>query len=101
MQQAIADMQDYRQALAARYAELETMGYRLRLELERVPHWKGQIQYLVRIVRLYEDGGIVEELMESYVGKDRRKALSRFEELIKQRPGIEAVKDIERRQWER
>ena len=33
--------------------------------------------------------------------KQRREALARFEELKKQRPGIETVKDIERRSWER
>ena len=33
--------------------------------------------------------------------KQRREALARFEELKKQRPGIEIVKDIDRRSWER
>ena len=43
----------------------------------------------------------VKELNEHYTGKQRREALARFEELRKQRPGIELVKDIQRRSWER
>ena len=34
-------MQEYRQALAARYAQLETMPYTRRLKLERNPNWRG------------------------------------------------------------
>ena len=97
----IEGLKDYRRALAARYAELETMTYADRLELERYPHWSGGIKYYVRIVRTYEDSTSENVLSETYRGKERRKALDRFEELKKQRPGIDAVKDIERKSWER
>lgn len=43
----------------------------------------------------------IQELNEHYTGKQRREALARFEELRKQRPGIELVKDIEKRSWEK
>jgi len=49
----------------------------------------------------YEDGTEIQELNEHYTGKQRREALARFEELRKQRPGIELVKDIEKRSWEK
>ena len=101
LEKLIDDLKDYRQALAARYAQLETMTYKERLELERYPHWSGGISYYVRIVRTYEDGTSENVLSETYSGKERRKSLDRFEELKKQRPGIEAIKDIERRSWER
>ena len=101
-EETIAALPDYRRALAARYAELESAPYALRLELERKPSYNGSgVLYYVRIIRAYQDGTEVLELNEAYTGKDRRQALARFEELKKQRPGIETVKDIERRGWER
>ena len=101
-EETIAALQDYRRALAARYAELESAPYALRLELKREAGWRGKgVDYYVNIYRTYEDGTEVMELNEHYTGKQRREALARFEELKKQRPGIEAVKDIERRSWER
>lgn len=98
----IEALKEYRQALAARYAQLTTAPYKLRLEIERDPHWRNQgVDYYVRIVKTYEDGTEIKELNEHYTGKQRREALARFEELRKQRPGIETVKDIARRSWEK
>ena len=98
----IASLKEYRQALAERYAMLQTAPYKLRLELERKPSYNGSgVLYYVRIVREYQDGTEVQELAETYQGKQRREALARFEELKKQRPGIEIMKDIEKRSWER
>lgn len=98
----IADLTEYRKGLAARYAQLTTAPYSLRLELERYPanSFHG-VSFEVRIIKRYEDGTTVPELIEKYPGKERRQALARFEELKKQRPGIELWKDIERRSWER
>ena len=98
----IEALKEYRQALAERYATLQTAAYKLRLELKREAGWRGKgVDYYVNIYRTYEDGTEVMELNEHYTGKQRREALARFEELKKQRPGIETVKDIERRSWER
>lgn len=97
-QKLIADLTEYRQALAARYAELQIMPYRRVL---RVKRWKSDnVSYYVTICREYEDGTRTEELRESYSGKDRHTALKRFEELKKQNPGIEAEKDIAKSKWE-
>lgn len=97
------DLREYRQALAARYAELETMPYTERLELERRPDgWRGgNITYYLRTVRRYQDGTETITAHESFPGKQRRDALKRFDELRRQRPGIEAIKDIEKKSWER
>lgn len=96
------DLKQYRQALAARYAKLSAMPYKLRLSLIRHAPWSGRgVTFDLRIIRIYEDGTAVDELHEHYTGKQRREALARFEELKKQRPGIEIVVDIERRSWER
>ena len=101
LQAIIADLQEYRQALAARYGQLVTMPYRRELLIERHPAWGNHgISYVLTITRILEDGTKQEELRESYTGKDRSTALKRFEELKKQNPGIEATKDIEKRQWE-
>lgn len=100
---AIEALTDYRKALATRYAELTTMPYTLRLELERrrEGYRDPRVFYHIRIVRNYEDGTKINELTEKYKGQQRREALARYEELKKQRPGIEAVKDIEKSPWER
>lgn len=101
-QQTIEALQEYRQALAARYAALATAPYSLRLELKRTPGWRDRgVDYYVTLYKTYEDGTEIMELNEHYKGKQRREALARFEGLKKQRPGIEAVKDIERRSWEK
>lgn len=94
-------LRDYRQALAARYGELETMPYTRLLKLERHPHWKGHIEYIVTITRTYPDKTVIDELREVYPGKERKKAFERIAELLKQYPGIPYEKDIERRSWER
>lgn len=101
LEKLIEDLKDYRKALSARYGELETMAYSRQLKLERNPHWRGNIEYTVTITKTFEDGSQVKDLNESYPGKERRKAISRFEELKKQFPGIESVVDIEKRQWEK
>ena len=100
LESIIADLKDYRQALAARYGELETMPYTRLLKLERCPHWKGNIEYTVTITKTFPDKTEIKELREVYSGKDRRKAISRYEALNKQFPGIPCEMDIEKRQWE-
>ena len=101
-QALLDDLAEYRQALAERYAALSTMPYNLRLELARVPDWgSGRVKYYVRLVKTYEDSTAVNELKEVFKGQQRRDAIARFEALRKERPGIEAVKDIERRAWEK
>ena len=101
LESIIADLKEYRQALAARYGELETMAYKRKLKLERFPAMSYHgISYVVTIKRILADGTEQEELRESYEGKERRTAIARYAELLKQNPGIEAEKDIEKRQWE-
>lgn len=94
-------LKDYRKDLAARYGELETMPYTRLLKLERHPHWKGHIEYIVTITRKYSDKTEIDELREVYPGKERKKAFDRTAQLLKQFPGIPYEKDIERRSWER
>lgn len=97
----IENLKDYRQALAARYGELETMPYTRLLKLERCTHWKGKIEYIVTITRQYSDKTDVQELREVFPGKERKKAFERYNSLLKQYPGIHNEMDIEKRQWEK
>lgn len=99
--QIIEDLKDYRQALAARYGELETMPYKRVLQLERCPHWKGHIEYILTITRTHEDKTKVKELREVFPGKERHKAIARYHELRKQYPGIDSEMHVEKRSWER
>ena len=94
-------LRDYRKDLAARYGELETMPYTRLLKLERHPHWKGNIEYIITITRQYSDKTDVQELREVYPGKERRKAFDRYHALLKQSPGIHNEMDIEKRSWEK
>lgn len=92
-------LRDYRKDLAARYGELETMPYTRRLKLERHPHWKGHIEYIVTITRKYSDKTEIDELREVYPGKERKKAFDRYNALLRQYPGIHNEMDIEKRSW--
>ncbi len=97
----VAQLIDYRQALAARYNALATMPSHDSLLLQRCISSGNAKVYYVRRFRHYEDGTKIETETERYPGKERHKALARFDELLKQYPGIEATRDIERKSWER
>lgn len=97
----IEQLTDYRRALAVRYGQLETMTYTDNLSLTRYPDYGGGVRYVIEIARTYEDGTRQKILKETRCGKERREALRRYEELRRARPGIEAVKDIEKRDWEK
>ena len=98
-QETISALQDYRRALADRYAALSTAPYKLRLELERRHEGfrPSKIYYYVRIRKIYEDGTEIVEQSERFTGAERRKAIARFETLKKERAGIEILKNIEKR----
>lgn len=101
LETTIEALKGYRQALAARYGELETMSYTRLLKLERRPHWRGNIEYTVTITRTLADGTAIPELREVFPGNERHKAKSRFQTLQKQYPGIPTEQDTEKRTWER
>ena len=97
----ITALREYQQELSKRAAQLETMGYKLSLTLERYKRYQGGVEYYITLTKTLDDGTQIKVLSETYTGKERRQAIARFEALKKQRPGIEAVKDIEKESWER
>ena len=96
----IEQLTEYRQDLAARYAQLATMPSKDSVKLERYNGYNG-ITYYIRHFTEYEDGTKVETATETFPGKERHTALKRFAQLKKERPGIEYVMDIEKKSWER
>lgn len=101
LERYISQLKDYRQALAVRYAELETMPFHYRLKLRRYVCYNHRKEYYLTIDKILSDGSVVNEIREVYPGKEWHKALARFEEIKKQRPGIIAEKDIEKGRWEK
>ena len=97
----ITALREYQQELAKRAAQLETMGYKLLLTLKRYKRYQGGVEYYITLTKTLDDGTQIKVLSETYTGKERRHAIARFEALKKERPGIEAVKDIEKESWER
>lgn len=100
-EETAAALREYRQALAARYAQLSTMPYTYRLELKREKAWKGAVTYYLRLLRVYEDGHEEIEQRAEYPGTARHKAIKDYQAALKTRPGIDAVMNIEKGRWER
>lgn len=97
----ITALREYQQELTKRAAQIETMGYKLLLKLERYKRYQGGVEYYITLIKTLDDGTQITELSETYTGKERRQAIARFEALKKERPGIEAIIDIEKKSWER
>lgn len=102
MEEYIESLKGYRQALADRYNQLVTMPYTLHLELvRRKGYFDKRVTYTLRLYRLYEDGHKQDEQKTTYSGAERKKAFSDFEEVKKQRPGIDYKIDVEKAKWEK
>ena len=101
MEETAAALRGYRQALAARYAELSAMAYTYRLELVRNRAWKGPVTYHLRLIRCYADGHEEKEAVKTYPGPERHKAIKDYQAALKARPGIETRCMIEKSRWER
>ena len=97
----ITALREYQQELSKRAAQLETMGYKLLLTLKRYKRYQGGVEYYITLIKTLDDGTQIKVLSETYTGKERRQAIARFEALKKERPGIEAIIDIEKKSWER
>lgn len=99
----IKRLKEYRVQVAKRAALLETAPYNLRLSIVRRRPWHTDpVTYSITISRIYLDKSIrpLEILRETYPGKERHKALARFDELKRQYAGIETVVDIAKSKWE-
>lgn len=96
----IENMQEYRQALTARYNALATMPSTQEIKLERYPY-TGKVSYYVRVTTVYEDGTRNETFWQRYTGKERAAAIAHYGKLCRQYPTAAHIKDIARKPWEK
>lgn len=99
-------LKEYRKTLYDRAQEICAASYRLQLKIQRhLDGWKGdKKRYTVTLSKIYDTAANVkgENLIEeTFDGKERFKALKRFEALRKEYPNTEAIKDIDKKSWER
>lgn len=95
----IERLKEYRLELSERAQELETMKNHIRVSLIREKHWyDSKIYYHIITEKVYEDGTQERIKSESYdyTGKERHKAINKFEEIKKANPYYEFVKNIEK-----
>lgn len=100
----IAFLKQYQKDLCARYQEITATNYTLFLLLKRhINSYTNAKTYEITISRRYTENRIadVQILREVFEGRDRHKALKRFEELKKQYPNIDNAMEIEKHRWER
>ncbi len=104
LEEVITRLKEYRKELYEHTQKLHAMKSYLQLQLKRTKsYYDKKVYYYVTITRLYPDNADMKQtvLYETYSGTERRAALSRFEALKKEYPGIEAIKDIEKGRWEK
>lgn len=97
-------LKEYQKALYTRYQEIANANYRLFMHLERaVSYYDHKKTYIITIAKRFDGKNIEDEviLREKFDGKERHKALKRFEALKKEYPNIEHDTDIEKKRWER
>ncbi len=102
-EQMIATLKEYQQALYERYQEIYSTNYKLFLKIERRVKYDNSKSYAITICKRFDGNNVADEeiLREVYEGKERHKALKRFEALKKEYPNIENEQDIAKRHWER
>lgn len=94
-------LKEYRQALAVRYGQLETMPYKDELSLTRQKAYRGPVTFTVRLERRYSDGTTVNVFTEVFSGKERKQAVAKFNAMKSERPGIAASVDLDKAVWEK
>lgn len=88
-------MQNYREELAERAKALCTMKTSKRITLKREHAYN--IKYHLTVETVYEDGSAREDID----GKERHKAISKFDELCKTYRSAEQIKNIDIPEWEK
>lgn len=96
-------LEEYRKTLFDRYQEIVSAPFKLVLRLERYVHYSGTKSYIITLSKRFEGNKIDDEEIkrETFEGKERHKALKRFEELRKEYPTTETEIDIEKKRWEK
>ena len=100
---SIETLKEYRKTLYTRYQEICAAPFKMFLHIERRINFDNHKRYIITISKRFEGKNIKDEeiLREVYEGRERHKALARFEALKKEYPNIENDTDIAKRSWER
>ena len=103
LEETIEKLKEYRKELYQHTQQLQGMESRLQLKIKRERRYSGKIYYYVTVKRIYPANEKMynDLISEHYEGADRHTAIKRYEQLKKQYPGIEAIKDIEKGRWEK
>lgn len=104
LEEALADLKEYRRMLAERAAVLATAASDWRLTFIRSRRCRdAPISYIVTLEKVFANPYIKPEPVETYhfTGKERAAAKKKFEELRKSHPGIDTLVNIDKKAWER
>lgn len=105
MEENIRLVKEYRKGLYEHTQKLQEMESYLKLELIRSKKsWgDGKVYYYLTINRKYPDNEnmVKSVLSETYPGTERSAAFKRYNQLLKEYPGIIAEKHVEKSMWER
>ena len=102
--QVVELLQEYRRKLHERAQAFFGCGFSLLLKIWReVNYYNNKKFYFVEIQKTpdVQNAAPMQLLQERYEGKERHKAIARFEELKKLYPNIPTEKDINKSKWER
>lgn len=101
----IETMESYQQLIYDRVQALAQAQYHMEIHLRRERRYynDNKVFYYLEAVKVYDTPGIEPETIERtvYPGTERHKALADYAAYQKTHPGIIAVKDIAKGQWER
>ena len=108
LEETINTLKKYRKALFEHTQAIQDLESHLQLELKRYRRYDNKVHYYkvhyyVTVKRIYPANERMynDIISEHYDGTQRHEAIKRYEQLKKQYPGIEAVKDIEKGRWEK
>ena len=103
LEETITILKEYRKQLYEHTRQLQELDNHLQLEIKRERRYDNKVHYYVTVKRIYPANERMynDIISEHYDGTQRHEAVKRYEQLKKQYPGIEAVKDIEKGRWEK
>lgn len=103
LEETVQILKEYRKELYEHTQRLQELESRLQLKLKREKRYDHKVHYCLTVKRIYPANERMynDIINEHYDGSDRSKAIKRYEQLKKEYPCIEAIKDIEKGRWEK
>lgn len=101
LQAAIKQIEEHRKKIFLHTQKLASSQFSLKLSLIRRRDYTGKVFYYIALSKVFSEIGEQKIIDETYPGTERHNAIKRFEELKKQYPRAEHIKDIEKARWER